>query len=449
MAYKHYNRLLFFRILFLVTTALAIGVLIGRMVSYLWIGVLFITEIIFVFDFIRFLNKTNEQINYFIQAVKNDDTTLRFPARNGNRIINELHRSLNELNSILQKTKLNSQIKERYFSEILKNIGTGVIVFNGKGFVNEINPAALELLELQTLTHTLQIDRIDPLFRAQIEAMEKGQKQLLNLKKKNEQVQLISRCSVINLKDEEVKLLTLQDIRGELERKEIDSWIKLIRVLSHEIMNSLAPVTSITQSLKGMWKEKKQAGGIDECEHELLENTLQGLDVIGERGEALIRFVQSYRILTRVPQPKISEIGTCALLDSLNILVSPFKEGVKTKIKFHHPHPDFIMYVDEQMLIQVIINLVKNSIEAIGNRDDGQINVFFTLIEDHTVRIDVADNGPGIPDDVRDEIFVPFFTTKEGGTGVGLSYSRQIIRAHGGSINFKTKPGETVFTIVI
>lgn len=449
MAYRHFNRLLFFRIVFLVLTAIAIGFIWGKMNTYIWIGLLVFVEIIFIIDLIKFLNKTNEQINYFIQAVKNDDTTLRFPIRSGNKIIDELHLSLNELNRVLQKTKLNSQIKERYFSEILRNIGTGVIVYNGKGFVDEINPAALELLGLTTLTHTIQLDRVDPMFRAQIEAMEKGQKQLLNLKKKNDQVQLISRCSVINLKDEEVKLLTLQDIRGELERKEIDSWIKLIRVLSHEIMNSLAPVTSITQSLKGMWKEKKQSGGIDGCEHELLENTLQGLDVIGERGEALIKFVQSYRILTRVPQPKIKEIVTFAMLDSLNILISPFKEGSKTAIKFHYPTANFSMYIDEQMLIQVIINLVKNSVEAIGNKADGQIDVYFTQLENKTVRIDVADNGPGIPDDVRDEIFVPFFTTKEGGTGVGLSYSRQIIRAHGGSISCKTRPGETIFSIII
>lgn len=447
MAYKHFNSLLLLRIIFLVLIAVAIGFLLGIKESYWWIGILAFVEFMLIISFIRFLNKTNEQINYFIQAVQNDDTTLRFPVRTGNKIINELHGSLNELNRVLQKTKINSQIKERYFSEILKNIGTGVIIFNGKGFVDEINPAALEILGLQTLTHTLQIDRIDPMFRLQMEAMEKGQKQLLNLKKKNDQVQLISRCSVIKLKDEEVKLLTLQDIRGELERKEIDSWIKLIRVLSHEIMNSLAPVTSITQSLKGMWKEKKQNGGIDQ--HELLENTLQGLDVIGERGEALIRFVQSYRILTRVPQPKIKEISTCALLDSLNILISPLKEGVKTSIKFHYPRTDFSMYIDEQMLIQVIINLVKNSVEAINDQENGQINVCFAQLEDKNVRIEVVDNGPGIPDDVKDEIFIPFFTTKEGGTGVGLSYSRQIIRALGGSIHFKTRPGETVFTIVI
>nr|MDA3927998.1 ATP-binding protein [Prolixibacteraceae bacterium] len=372
--------------------------------------------------------------------------TLRFSSKTGNAIINELHESLNELNVILQEAKVQSQIKERYFGEILKNIATGVIVVTEKGFVTDVNSTALDLLGLKTLTHLSQLSRIGSDFKKEIAELKSAEKKMLNLQKKNEKIQVVTRCSVIRLKNEDVRIITLQDIRGELERKEIDSWVKLIRVLSHEIMNSLAPVTSIAQSLKGIWKERIK---IDQAfsKDSDVESTIGGLDVIGERGEALIRFVQSYRILTRVPHPNLALVKIQSLVESLNILVSPFNEAENIDIKIHCPKCDFLMNVDLQMLIQVIINLVKNSTEAISNQKDGKVDVFFYQKENEKVHIEIADNGPGIPDYIKDEIFVPFFTTKESGTGVGLSYSRQVIRAMGGTITCETEVGKTMFVI--
>jgi nitrogen fixation/metabolism regulation signal transduction histidine kinase len=401
-----------------------------------------------IVNFIQFLNKTNKKINFFIQAIKNDDTTLRFPLKTGNSIINELHQSLNELNVILQQTKVKSQIKERYFSEILQNIATGVMVVNEKGFVTDVNHSTLELMGLQTLTHLAQINRIDPEFKTGIEKVTNHQKQVLVLHRSNETIQVIVRCSVINLKDEKVKLITMQDIRGELERKEIDSWVKLIRVLSHEIMNSLAPVTSIAQSLKDIWK-KRIDNDLAVVGDDDVEKTIGGLDVIGERGEGLIRFVQSYRLLTKAPQPILKDVDTQSLIDSLNILVSPFKEHDNLTIQLHYPDENFTIKVDGQMLIQVIINLVKNSVEALKDKADAKVDVYFEKHENNGVVIKVEDNGPGISKSIKDEIFVPFFTTKNGGTGVGLSYSRQMIRAHGGTLNCYSEAGRTVFKIMV
>lgn len=446
MVYKNFNRQLFLRLFFIVIIAIAIGLCFGFNYTHVFFVLLCIVEVIAIVTFIKFLNNTNEQINYFIKAVKNDDTTLRFSRKTGNPIINDLHQSLNELNVVLQDAKVKSQIKERYFGEILKNIATGVIVVAENDFVTDVNETALKLLGLSTLTHLTQLNRIGEDFKKGIAELKSAEKKMLTLKKENENIQVITRCSVISLKNEYVRIITLQDIRGELERKEIDSWVKLIRVLSHEIMNSLAPVTSIAQSLKGIWKERIKIDQTFATDSDV-ESTIGGLDVIGERGEALIRFVQSYRILTRAPQPKLASVRVQTLAESLNILVSPFKEGGNIEIIVNYPDPDFIMNIDGQMLIQVIINLVKNSVEAISNQEHGKVNVFFRKLEDERIQIEVTDNGPGIPDEIRDEIFVPFFTTKDGGTGVGLSYSRQIIRAMGGTINCKTSKGETTFII--
>ncbi|MFA9389987.1 MAG: PAS domain-containing sensor histidine kinase [Prolixibacteraceae bacterium] len=447
MAYKSYNRVLLFRLILIVLLPAFAGWHFAIAQQWGILSVILLLELILCIELVRFLNKTNQQIAFFIQSIKNEDTTLRFPLRTGNSILDELHKSLNELNIILQETKVKGQIKEQYFSEIIQNIGTGILVLNERGFISDVNPATMELLGVQTLTHLKQLDRVDPGFAAALWKMRNKQKQMLILKKKSEQVQIVTRCTVINLKEEEVRLITMQDIRGELERKEIDSWIKLIRVMSHEIMNSLAPVTSIAQSLKRIWREKLP-GTLFQNDDDI-ESTINGLDVIAERGEALKRFVQSYRILTHVPQPNCRLISVHAFVDSLNILLSPLKEDSKVVVKFHYPEKDFNIKIDEQLLIQVIINLVKNSVEAIGHSAKGQVDIKVEKPTNGEVKFEIMDNGPGIPNEVLDQIFVPFFTTKEGGTGVGLSHSRQIIRAHGGSIQCHSVPGRTVFVIEV
>lgn len=445
MVYKHFNRLLLFRLLFIVGLAFAIGCLVMMGKSLFFMIFLSSVEVILVAEFVHFLNSTNRQISFFIQAINNDDTTLRFPIKTGNAIINDLHNSLNELNVILQKAKVSNQIRERYFSEILQHIGTGVLVLNEKGFITEVNPAALDLFGLQNLTHITQLDRVDSKFKQELQQLAGSNKQVITLRKGNDAIQIVTRCSVINLKEEDIKLITLQDIRGELERKELDSWVKLIRVLSHEIMNSLAPVTSIAQSLNSIWKEKLESE--PNCSDDAIESTVKGLEVIGERGEGLIRFVQSYRMLTKVPVPQFSQVSVQSLFDRLSILVSPLKADYGVAIQFHAPVPDFEVQIDEQMMVQVVINLVKNSAEALQGCENPKIEIHAYKLSVDKVEILVSDNGPGVPDEILEEIFVPFFTTKATGTGIGLSHSRQIMRAHGGSIGCNSEPGKTVFRL--
>lgn len=446
MGFKHFNQQIGLYIFLVVASSIVLGYSLQGSQTAVYAVLSAVILVISVWRLLFYFNKVNREVTFFIKAVKNEDTTLRFSHKTGSKVINEFHQSLNELNLILQKTKLQSQLRERYFSEILQNIGTGVIVCNSKGFVTDVNPAALELLGLQTFTNLVQLDKIDPLFRKQLMLLEGGQKQLLFLKKKTEEVQLITRCSSILIKDEAVKLMTLQDIHGELERKEMDSWVKLIRVLSHEIMNSLAPVTSISQSLKGMWNNKLQH--TDTINTELVANTIDGLDVIGERGQGLIRFVQSYRMLTQMPRPELKLIHVTNLFESLSILSSPYRDEKKTDIQFHYPDQNLQILADEQLIIQVMINLIKNAVEALKCQKNRRVDVETQQDKNGQTRLLVTDNGPGIPDEMMDEIFVPFFTTKTEGTGIGLSHSRQIMKAHGGSIKCYSQPGKTVFEIL-
>ncbi|RXQ95079.1 hypothetical protein EO244_08495 [Ancylomarina salipaludis] len=449
MAYRHYNTALILRLISLIVIAILMGYTFSKQ-SYFSFGICSILQVFQTWEFVRFLNKTHKQMDYFIQSIKNKDTTLHFPKKSGNGIIDELNQSLNELNRIIQEVQMQSKIKETYFAEILQNIATGVVVIREDGFVTDVNSSALDLIGLETFTHIKQLNRIDSKFAIDLSNLKNRQRKVLNLVSNKERIQVMSRCSLIRLENENVKLITLQDIRGELERKEIDAWVKLIRVLSHEIMNSLAPITSISQSLMRLWKEKLELKPIDQQDIDV-SKTLDGLSVITQTNEALIRFVQSYRILSKAPVPQLRSIKTQSFFDRLNILLSPIKESFRGQLKLQSPNQNFSFTADEQMMVQVIINLVKNASEAFNgqtNEHDCKPEISVSAGKKGTItEIKVADNGPGIPDEIQDEIFIPFFTTKESGSGIGLSYSRQIIRAHGGSLLCQSKAGETVFTV--
>ena len=444
MVYKNYNRTLFLKLCLTIIVAIGIGLFIGYKLEWLFVVGLSIVEILLVANLIIFLNRTNRQINFFIKAVKNEDTTLRFPKVSGNKIINELHLSLNELNSILQELKIKTKIREKYFSEIMQNIDTGIVVFNEKGFILNVNRALLELLGLQVFTHVSQLDKVDKNIKAELMSLNNHSRKSVIIRRNNEAVTLSVGCTIIELKDEEVKLVTIQDIRNEIERTELDSWVKVIKVLNHEIMNSLAPVTSIAQSLKNIWEQD-----ITDNISQNIAKTIDGLDVIVERGDGLMRFVQNYRMFTKIPEIFPIDVDIQAFFDRLSILVSPMKTEFGVTITFHPVEPTFKIKIDEQMMIQVIINLIKNGCEALCGTPNGLIEIFCHQDSNKSVEIHVCDNGPGISDEILDEIFVPFFTTKQTGTGIGLSYSRQILRAHGGSISVRSKQGETVFVVLL
>ncbi|MFT3737601.1 MAG: ATP-binding protein [Breznakibacter sp.] len=446
MAFKHFNTRMGLYIALVVANSVALGV-VG--VQYGWgyaLTTLLLAEMALVAGLVRFFGQTNRQISFFIQAVKNDDTSLRFPVQTGNPVIDELHNSLNELNQVVQETKIRSRIKEQYFGEILKHIGTAVVVFNQRGFVVLTNQAALDLFGLQVFTHLSQIDKTDPRFKADLLAFSHTQAQPLVLCRQQQKIPLSVRSTVLHLKDEQLKMVTLQDIRGELERKELDSWVKLIKVMNHEIMNSLAPVTSIAQSLKDIWQAHASSTTQDD-EGPEVKRTVNGLDVIVERGEALMRFVESYRLFSRMPDLHLTPVSMQALFDRLSILVSPLKEQFSISIVFKSPDPDFTVMVDEHLMVQVVVNLVKNAAEALVSTPYGHVQVGCVPNPAGQCDISVTDNGPGIAPELMDEIFIPFFTTKQSGSGIGLSYSRQILRAHSGSVLCRSVPGRTTFVV--
>ncbi len=413
--------------------------------STILVGVLFcLIFLIQIIELISFLNRTNRKIAFFFDAVRNDDSTLYFPEKTGNKALNELNVSLNKVNELIKNIKFELQEQEQYFKTILEHISIGIITYNERGTIFLSNSAAKNLLQHEHLNHIDQILRIDKKLFANFRELRPGDNRLVNFNGKKGLVQLSLRSTLFKTATDNLQLVTIQDIKNEMDTKELESWIKLIRVLTHEIMNTVAPITSLSQTILEYFKN---LNGNPPSE-KVVGNTIKGLEVINERGTGLIGFVETYRKLTRIPPPEKKPIRVNQLLDHTITLIGIESVLKNISIVAEVEPEDLELSADKKQISQVLINLLKNSLEALKESKKGKIKLVGEVNEYGRVQISVIDNGPGIPDDEMDKIFVPFYTTKESGSGIGLSLSRQIMLLHGGSLKVVTKPGiQTAFIL--
>ncbi len=444
MVSQHLNRRIIFRTILLAATALLLAWLVFE--KQLFILVFFVAFVFFieVAELINFLNRTNRKIAYFFDAIRNDDSTLNFPVNTGNKALDDLNASLNKVNELIKNIKFELREQEQYFKAILEHVSIGIITYNEKGTIFLANSAAKNLLEHEHLTHINQIIRIDKKLFTSLKELQPGDRKLVNFNSKEGMIQLSLKSTLFKTTQENFQLVAIQDIRNELEIKELESWIKLIRVLTHEIMNTVAPITSLSQTILGYFKN---LDGTPPGE-KVIQNTMKGLEIINERGTGLIGFVETYRKLTRIPRPEKKTIHLGEFIDDTIILINFEPIGENIKITRDINPEDLEVSADKKQISQVLINLIKNSLEALKDSENGIIQIKAEINEIGRAQIIVTDNGPGIPADLTDKIFIPFFTTKESGSGIGLSLSRQIMQLHGGILKLESKPQSTSFTIV-
>jgi nitrogen fixation/metabolism regulation signal transduction histidine kinase len=393
--------------------------------------------------------RLNREILFFFRALENEETSIKYGSSHRSGVIDELHQHLNRVNETYQQLRLNDEIREQYFSRILEHLSSGLIIISGTGHINQVNEEALRLLKLKKLTHLKALKQLYPGLHYKIEEMKSLDRSELTLQDRETGLKKILGLQMveINLGGEDVKVLTMHDLSAGMERKEIDDWIRLILVMSHEIMNSLAPITSISNTLREVWNEHiTEADG--RIPVEVLEKkTLKGLDAIAEQSEGLTTFFESYRVLARIPDPVKKDLAVCNIFEKLETLVEHYRENSRLRILFECEHPDLIISVDEQMITQVLLNLIKNAVQAVEKVEMGEI-IVSALSNENRILLKVSDNGEGIPAEISDEIFMPFFTTRKKGTGVGLSYSRQVMAMNDGRIEFDSQPGRTQFRLV-
>ena len=371
----------------------------------------------------RHYRRNIKKVTFLFDAIDNGDFSFNFPTEKRFKEDNILHQSLNRIKLFLQHTREEQMDREKYYEQILNAVDTGILVVDSHDNILQHNQAALRLLDTDVLTHMNQV---------------KGKLKDEHLAKHETQAML---------KDKHVRIIALSDVSHELSNQEVDSWIKLIRVLTHEIMNTITPVTSLSETLLTRVTEDK--------------DLKQGLETIHKTGTELLAFVNNYRRFTHVPQPQPALFYVEPFLERMAMLCNH-------EVEISVSPKDLLVYADESLLSHVVTNLLKNAVEAFKEkeREDKQecrsadlqsaaskkafIRLQAYANAQESIIIDVSNNAGLIPEDVASHIFIPFFTTKPEGSGIGLSLSRQIMRVSGGSLSlYQDKAqGITTFRII-
>lgn len=438
-----------FRVVLIVLPSMAGGFLLASGQSTSLVLLCSFLTVILIFNLINYLNSTNRKISYFLESVQNEDSMLSFPTNITDKPIREIYQGLNKVNKQIQQLKIEGRQQEQYFQTLLEHVATGIVTFNPKGFVLHANSAAKKMLGVDVLTHINQLERVNHnLFQA-IRNITPFEQKLVSVTTERGINQLSIKSTSFKAKDNELILLSIQDIRNELDEKELDSWMKLIRVLMHEIMNSIAPITSLSESLCQFFTIDGRPALPEEITETTITSTLRGLSVIKEQGNGLMLFVESYRKLTRLPKPDKKIFRIEDLITRIKVLYTSLENSEIIKLAATISPPDMEIFADENLISQVLINLTKNALQANEKNPGGKIQIIAGFNSEHRPEIRVADNGPGIPDEILEQIFVPFFTTRDNGSGIGLSLSRQIMRLHGGSLQVRSVANkETVFSLI-
>jgi nitrogen fixation/metabolism regulation signal transduction histidine kinase len=331
---------------------------------------------------------------------------------------------------------------------LLEHIAAGIITYNNKGFILHSNSSAKRMLSTDVLTHLLQIERIDKKLYNSIRTIKPSERRLVAMNNEHGENQFSLKATSFRTNDDELVILSIQDIKNELDEKEVESWMKLIRVLMHEIMNSITPITSLSESLSNIYSTEGQPVSPEQITSKAIFTTLQGLNVIKEQGRGLMSFVEAYRKLTRVPEPQKELFKVDDLMNRIRILYNSLDKSDVINLSFSLQDSDMEIFADQNLISQVLLNLIKNAIEANENNPEAMIRIVADTDKNNHPEICVIDNGQGISEENIDEIFVPFFTTRQNGSGIGLSLSRQIMRVHGGNLKVRSQPDkETVFCL--
>ena len=371
----------------------------------------------------RHYRRNIKKVSFLFDAIDNGDFSFNFPTEKGNKEDKILHQSLNRIKLFLQHTREEQMEREKYYEQILNAVDTGIMVVDSHDNILQHNQAALRLLDTDVLTHINQVRE-----KLKDEHLAKHETQAI-------------------LKSKYVRIIALSDVSHELSNQEVDSWIKLIRVLTHEIMNTITPVTSLSETLlKELNYEKQNAAEPQPAEQAKLK---QGLETIHKTGTELLAFVNNYRRFTHVPKPQPALFYVEPFLERMSMLCN-YEVEVEVAPK------NLLAYADESLISHVVTNLLKNAVEAFNDlRNKPTTNAFIRLHaytnEQEVVIIDVSNNAGLIPDEIASHIFIPFFTTKPEGSGIGLSLSRQIMRVSGGSLSLlqDKAQGITTFRIII
>ena len=375
--------------------------------------------------------RTNEKLTYMLDSLDNDDVNFRFRERLFFDI--SLNRTLNRLRSIYEKRRTELREQEQYFAHMLENVQTGIVVQEENGRISFYNAYARVLLGMESLSHIRQLRRVSDSLYTAFMNVQPGKTIKAEYYNESSRIDILLSASYATIKGKEVKIISLSNINTQLTENQEESWNKLTRVLTHEIMNTITPIISLSDTLNKCAVDDR-----------LDSNYISGLETISSSSKGLLSFVESYRSLTRVAAPIRKSFLVSELAERVLQLTAPYTTEAGVETAFVEKTEDVLLWADENQIAQILINLVKNAAQAGATR----IEISADLDSLENVVIEVTNNGAPISKEGQAEIFVPFYTTKQEGTGIGLSLSRQIMRLHNGTLALtRSDATATTFTL--
>lgn len=413
--------------------------------NFIYVSATLLISILLFKSIFTQLDRTNRDLTRFLQSIKYSDFSQTFTSKKLGKSYDGLSNAFNEVMDQFRKTRSEKEEQNRYLQTVLRHVGVGLIAFDTEGKIEFINPAARKILGINRITHLNILNQLSDSLSLKLMEMKSGERSTLKVYDESDVIQLVVYATEFKMREKLFKLVSLQNIQSELEEKELEAWQKLIRVLTHEIMNSVTPISSLSSTVNQMLINDNPG----ELNNEQINDIKSAVDTIHRRSEGLIEFVENYRSLTTIPKPSFEIIPVASLFDRIEKLL--YKDLSDSSIKLEkHVHPDTLeLTADVSMMEQVLINLIINSTHALKNQNNGRISLSAVLSEKGRILIKISDNGLGIPEDLLEKIFIPFFSTKSKGSGIGLSLARQIVRAHKGNIRVVSKPSvETTFTLI-
>jgi len=377
-----------------------------------------------VFGLVHYVSKTNRSLYQFLHSLRYLDNIKESDTEFGS--FKELNLSYNRIIDIVRQTHMDKEAEHKYLEHIIEHIGSGLISFAPNGRVEFINQAAKDMFGVSDLKRISVLDHKVAGLSQTLMNMKPFGKQMIKVDSGNKTLRLSTKATTFRLYDRTIRLVSFQNISAELEAEEASAWQKLIRVLTHEIMNSVTPIKSLTGTIIKMLQNNMRNGGVPQ-ENEIVSNALDGLQAIDKRSKGLLNFVKSYRNLTRIPKPVFTSVRVADLLQIAVLLMTSEIPAEQISIRMELSSPELRITADEKMITQILINLIKNAFQALEGKTAGEITLGAGTDENGGIYIRVTDNGHGIQAEDLEKVFVPFYTTKADGTDIGLSLYKQDI----------------------
>lgn len=435
------------RIAFLAATLFLLAYTIFNEWGVFMISLFLILVVIQIIFFLKYSESSFKKVRVFLDNIKQDKYSQLYPVKFDGTETDDLHIEFNAILAKLKEDQAEKEAQYQYFRSVFKHLSIGLITFGENGNIQIINTSAKRILDVEELKNISEIEGINKELHLAIHNLRTGGSELIKIAHPDGIMQLSVYVIELLMRGEKFKLVSLQNIQSELEEKEMEAWQNLVKILTHEIMNSIAPISSLAGTIKDEIESKME--DVSHVTPSDMEDYLMGISTIEKRSQGLINFVSDFRSLAHIPTPKFGSIGISKLFDQLEVLLAHQLESNGITLRKELNPPELILFGDQTQIEQVLINLAQNAIHAVEDSEIKVITFRAFIDEAGKIILEVSDTGKGIEEEALSKIFIPFFTTKKKGSGIGLSLSKQIMRRHKGNIQVRSAIEEgTTFKLI-